>query len=37
VAAVLADGSPSILDAARGVGTMRVVDDIYRVAGLEPR
>jgi predicted dehydrogenase len=37
IAAVLADGSPSILDAARGVGTMRVVDDIYRVAGLEPR
>ncbi|WP_426322322.1 Gfo/Idh/MocA family protein [Microbacterium sp. E-13] len=35
--AVLADGSPSILDARRGVGTMRVVDDIYRAAGLEPR
>ncbi|WP_243075327.1 Gfo/Idh/MocA family protein [Microbacterium sp. SS28] len=35
--AVLGDGSPSILDAARGVGTMRVVDDIYRAAGLEPR
>ncbi len=35
--AVLADGSPSILDAARGVGTMRVVDDIYRAAGLQPR
>ena len=35
--AVLADGSPSILDAQRGVGTMRVVDDIYRAAGLEPR
>ncbi|WP_374975997.1 Gfo/Idh/MocA family protein [Microbacterium trichothecenolyticum] len=35
--AVLADGSPSILDAERGVGTMRVVDDIYRAAGLEPR
>ncbi|WP_345800746.1 Gfo/Idh/MocA family oxidoreductase [Microbacterium sp. AZCO] len=37
VAAVLSDGSPSILDADRGVGTMRVVDDIYRAAGLEPR
>ena len=35
--AVLRDGSPSILDAERGVGTMRVVDDIYRAAGLEPR
>ncbi|WP_194396814.1 Gfo/Idh/MocA family protein [Microbacterium atlanticum] len=35
--AVLADGSASILDAERGVGTMRVVDDIYRAAGLEPR
>ncbi|MEV4686400.1 Gfo/Idh/MocA family protein [Microbacterium sp. LWH3-1.2] len=35
--AVLADGSPSILDARRGVGTMRVVDEIYRAAGLEPR
>lgn len=37
LAAVLQDGSPSILDAERGVGTMRVVDDIYRAAGLEPR
>lgn len=35
--AVLDDGSPSILDAARGVGTMRTVDDIYRAAGLQPR
>jgi predicted dehydrogenase len=35
--AVLADGSPSILDVRRGVGTMRVVDEIYRAAGLEPR
>ncbi|TDN91285.1 Gfo/Idh/MocA family oxidoreductase [Microbacterium sp. BK668] len=35
--AVLKDGSPSILDAERGVGTMRIVDDIYRAAGLEPR
>jgi len=34
---VLRDGSPSILDADRGVGTMRVVDDIYRAAGLQPR
>ena len=24
-------------DAGRGVGTMRVVDDIYRAAGLDPR
>lgn len=37
LAAVLSDGSPSILDAERGVGTMRVVDDIYRAAGLQPR
>ncbi len=37
IAAVLRDGSPSILDASRGVGTMRVVDDIYRAAGLLPR
>jgi hypothetical protein len=35
--AVLADGSPSLLDADRAVGTMKVVDDIYRAAGLEPR
>ncbi|WP_241704083.1 Gfo/Idh/MocA family protein [Leifsonia shinshuensis] len=35
--AVLGDGAPSILDAERGVGTMRAVDDIYRAAGLEPR
>lgn len=35
--AVLEDGSPSILDADQAVGTMRVVDDIYRAAGLEPR
>lgn len=34
---VLGDGSPSILDARRGVGTMRVVDEIYRAAGLQPR
>lgn len=35
--AVLRDDAPSPLDAARGTGTMRVVDDIYRAAGLEPR
>lgn len=34
---VLADGSESVLDARRGVGTMRVVDAIYRAAGLLPR
>ena len=34
---VLADGSPSVLDARRAVGTMRVVDAIYRTAGLQPR
>ncbi|MFV9423632.1 Gfo/Idh/MocA family protein [Microbacterium sp. S1037] len=34
---VLAEGSESVLDARRGVGTMRVVDAIYRAAGLEPR
>ncbi|MGC5171909.1 Gfo/Idh/MocA family protein [Microbacterium sp. DT81.1] len=37
VAAVLRDGSPSPLDAALGVGTMRVVDEVYRAAGLQPR
>lgn len=35
--AVLHDGSPSILDAERGVGTRRIVDNIYRAAGLQPR
>jgi predicted dehydrogenase len=35
--AVLRDGSPSMLDADRGVGTMRTVDDVYRAAGLLPR
>lgn len=34
---VLADGSPSILDADRAVGTMRVVDAVYRAAALQPR
>ena len=34
---VLASGAPSLLDADRAVGTMRVVDDLYRAAGLEPR
>ncbi len=37
LAAVLRDGSPSILDASRGVGTMRAVDAVYRAAELEPR
>lgn len=37
VAGVLRDGSPSLLDAASGVGTMTVVDDVYRAAGLQPR
>jgi predicted dehydrogenase len=37
VAAVLREDSPSILDAARGVGTMRAVDAVYRAAGLQPR
>ncbi|MCY1715642.1 Gfo/Idh/MocA family oxidoreductase [Microbacterium sp. SL62] len=35
--AALGDGSESVLEARRGVGTMRVVDAIYRAAGLEPR
>ena len=30
-------GAPSILDADRGVGTMQVVDAIYRAGGLHPR
>lgn len=34
---VLADGSPSVLDARDGAGTMRMVDAIYRAAGLQPR
>jgi len=34
---VMRDGSSSPLDADRAVGTMRVVDDIYRAAGLQPR
>lgn len=37
LATVLRDGSPSLLDADRAVGTMKVVDDIYRASGLEPR
>lgn len=37
VVAALRDGTPSELDAALGVGTMRVVDDVYRAAGLQPR
>lgn len=35
--AALAGSKPSILDADRAVGTMRIVDDIYRAAGLQPR
>ncbi len=31
------NGTPSILDADRAVGTMRTVDAIYRAAGLQPR
>lgn len=37
LAGVLRDGGPSILDASRGVGTMQMVDAIYRAAGQEPR
>ncbi|MGN6446435.1 Gfo/Idh/MocA family protein [Amnibacterium sp.] len=37
IAEALRDDAPSILDAARGVGTMRIVDDVYRAAGLQPR
>ncbi len=37
LAAVLRTGSPSPLDARLGVGTMEVVDDVYRAAGLQPR
>jgi predicted dehydrogenase len=35
--AVFEEESPSVLDADQAVGTMRVVDDIYRAAGLQPR
>jgi predicted dehydrogenase len=34
---VLASGAPSLLDAQQAVGTMKVVDEIYRAAGLQPR
>ena len=37
LAGALRDGSPSPLDAALGVGTMIVVDEVYRAAGLQPR
>lgn len=37
VVAALRSGAPSELDAAAGVGTMTVVDDVYRAAGLLPR
>lgn len=37
VARALREGTPSVLDAKLGVGTMTVIDDIYRAAGLQPR
>lgn len=37
VVAALRDGSPSVLDASLGVGTMTVIDEVYRAAGLQPR
>lgn len=37
LADALRTGDPSPLDAALGVGTMRVIDDVYRAAGLQPR
>jgi predicted dehydrogenase len=37
VVAALRTGEPSELDAAHGVGTMAVVDEVYRAAGLQPR
>jgi predicted dehydrogenase len=37
VVAALRNATPSELDAELGVGTMRVVDDVYRAAGLQPR
>lgn len=37
VVGALREGTPSELDAAHGVGTMRVIDEVYRAAGLEPR
>jgi len=37
VAGALRDGSPSPLDAALGVATMNVLDEVYRAAGLQPR
>lgn len=37
VVAALREDAPSPLDAALGVGTMTVVDDVYRAAGLQPR
>ncbi|MET0780635.1 MAG: Gfo/Idh/MocA family oxidoreductase [Microbacterium sp.] len=35
--AALRNGSPSPLEARLGVGTMQVVDAVYRAAGLQPR
>jgi predicted dehydrogenase len=37
VVAVLRDESPSPLEARLGVGTMTVIDEVYRAAGLQPR
>ncbi|WP_314504058.1 Gfo/Idh/MocA family oxidoreductase [uncultured Microbacterium sp.] len=37
VVMALREGSPSPLDARLGVGTMTVVDAVYRAAGLQPR
>ncbi|GAA1685991.1 Gfo/Idh/MocA family oxidoreductase [Microbacterium lacus] len=37
VVAALRSGEASELDASLGVGTMRVVDEVYRAAGLQPR
>lgn len=37
VVAALRSGESSELDAALGVGTMRVIDEVYRAAGLQPR
>ena len=37
ITSVLRTDSPSPLDARLGVGTMAVVDEVYRAAGLQPR
>jgi hypothetical protein len=36
-AAAVRDGSPTLTPPPDSVATMRVIDDIYRVAGLSPR